>query len=82
MKIKTKINKWGLIKPLYSKDNHKQDEKITLRMGENICKWSNGQGINLQNIQTAPEAQYQKIKNNPIKKQSEDINIYFSKEDI
>ena len=51
-------------------------------MGENICQWSNGQGINLQNIPTAPEAQYQKITNNPIKKQSEDINIYFSEEDI
>ena len=28
-------------------------------MGENICKWSNWQGINLQNIQTAHAAQYQ-----------------------
>ena len=25
-------------------------------MGENICKWSNQQGINLQNIQTAHAA--------------------------
>ena len=31
-------------------------------MGENICKWSDWQGINLQNIQTAPAAQYQKNK--------------------
>ena len=31
-------------------------------MGENICKWSNWQGINLQNIQIAHEAQYQKNK--------------------
>ena len=70
------------MKLLDSKDNHKQDKKITLRMGENICQWSNGQGINLQNIPIAPEGQYQKITNNPIKKQSEDINIYFSEEDI
>ncbi|KAM9030797.1 cyclin-dependent kinase 20-like isoform 4-T9 [Megaptera novaeangliae] len=33
-----------------SKGNHKQDEKATLRMGENICKRINGQRINLQNI--------------------------------
>ena len=41
MKIKTKINKWDLMKLkklLHSKGNHKQDEKTTLRMGENICK--------------------------------------------
>ena len=37
MKIKTKINKWDLMK-LKSKGNHKQDQKTTLRMGENICK--------------------------------------------
>ena len=41
MEIKTKINKWDLMKLkklLHSKGNHKQDEKTTLRMGENICK--------------------------------------------
>ena len=41
MEIKTKINKWDLMKLkklLYSKGNHKQDQKTTLRMGENICK--------------------------------------------
>ena len=42
--------------------NHKKDEKTTLRMGENICKRINGQGINLQNIQTAHATQYQKNK--------------------
>ena len=31
-------------------------------MVENIYKWSNQQVINLQNIQTAHAAQYQKIK--------------------
>ena len=30
-----------------------------IRMGENICKWSNKQGANLQNMQTT---QYKKIK--------------------
>ena len=48
-------------------------------MGENICKWSK-QGINLQNIQTPSEAQYQK--NNPIKNWAENLNRHFSKEDI
>ena len=32
----------------------------TFTMGENICKWSNWQGINLCNMQTAHVAQYQK----------------------
>ena len=36
MKIKT--NKWDLIKcKSFCRENHKQDEKIILRMGENIC---------------------------------------------
>ena len=39
---------------------HKQDEKTTLRMGENICKQSNWQRINLQNIQAVHTSQYQK----------------------
>ena len=41
MEIKTKINKCDLMKLksfLRSKGNHKQDEKTTLKMGENICK--------------------------------------------
>ena len=37
-------------------------------MGENISKWSNWQGISLQNVQTVHVAQYQeKKKTNPIK---------------
>ena len=44
MEIQTKINKWELMKLkklLHSQGNHKQNEKTTLRMGENICKRSN-----------------------------------------
>ena len=51
MEIKTKINKWDLIKlKTFCKAKYKQDEKTTFRMGENICKCINGQRINLQKI--------------------------------
>ena len=39
--MEIKINKWDLMKLksfLHNKGNHKQDEKPTLRMGENISK--------------------------------------------
>ena len=45
---------------LYSKGNHKQNEKIAYRMGEDIYKWSDQQEINFQNIQTAHITQQQK----------------------
>ena len=41
MEIKNKSKQMGpneTSKLLHSKGNHKQDEKTTLRMGENICK--------------------------------------------
>ena len=41
MEIKTKINKWDLLKPksfLHSKGNNKQNKKTAYRLGENICK--------------------------------------------
>ena len=37
--------------------NYKQDEKTSYRVLESICKWSNGQKFNLQNIQIVHEAQ-------------------------
>ena len=69
------------LKLLNSKGKHKQDKKTTLRVGENLCKWSNWQRINLQNLQAAHEAQYQKNKQ-PNPKRAEDLNRHFSKEDI
>ena len=43
---------------MHGKENHKQKEKTTHWMGEDICKWSNQQGTNLQNIQKTHAAQY------------------------
>ena len=40
MEIKTKINKWDLIKFLHNDRNYKQSEKKTLRIGENNSKWN------------------------------------------
>ena len=44
MEIKTKVNKWDLIKLkklLHSKGNYKQGEKTTLRMGGYNSKLNN-----------------------------------------
>ena len=41
MEIKTKINKWDIIKrkkPLHNEGNYKQGDKTALRMGENNSK--------------------------------------------
>ena len=39
-----------------------QDEKATLRMGENNSTWNNWQRVNLQNIQAIHVAEHQKNK--------------------
>ena len=45
---------------MHIKGNHQQNEKTTYGIGENSCKWYKQQGINIQNIQPAHVAQYQK----------------------
>ena len=65
MEIKTKVNKWDLIKFksfLHRQGNYNQGEKTTLRMGKNNSKWNNWQRTNLQIIQAAHAAQYKKSK--------------------
>jgi len=47
---------------LHNKGNYKQGEKTPFRMGENNSKQSNGQRINLKNIQATPAVQFQKNK--------------------
>ena len=59
MEMKTKINKWDF-KLLHNEGNYNQGEKTALRMGENNNKWNNWQRNNLQIIQAAHSAQYQK----------------------
>ena len=63
------LNFWGF--SYIWKGNHKQNEKTTHRMGENICKWSDRQGINLQNIQIVHAAQYKKKNKQPNQKMGE-----------
>ena len=54
---------------MHSKGNHKQNEKTTLRMGENICKRRDHKGLIYKNLQTAHTALCQKkTPNNPNQK--------------
>ena len=53
IEIKTKLNKWDIIKLTSfctAKDTIKENEKTTYRMGENICKWCNWQRLHLWSI--------------------------------
>ena len=62
---------------MHSKGNHQQNEKTTYRIGENIYKQCDQQGINFQNMWTAYTAQY-KTKSN--KKWTENLKRHYSKD--
>ena len=83
MEIKTKVNKWDLIKLksfCTSKETISKKRKPS-EWEKNNNKWSSWQRINLQNIQAVHAAQYRKM-NNPIKKWAKELNRHFPKEDI
>ena len=67
---------------LHSKGIYWQNEKVTYWMGKDInaCKWYIQQVTNIQNTQRTHITQYQK--NDLTKKWAEDMNRYFSKEDM
>ena len=63
---------------MQNKGNYKQGEKAAFRMGESNSKWNNWPRINLQNIQAAQTAQYQKNKL-PNQKVAKEVNRHFPK---
>ena len=69
-----KLKSFCTIKETISKDKSPQ-------IGENNSKQNNWQRINLQNIQAAHAAEYQKNEQ-PNQNWANELNRYFSKEDI
>ena len=63
-----------------SKGKHKQNEKTSYRMRENICKWCDWLGLNFQNIPTAHTTQQQRKQTTQPKKWADYLNRHFFKD--
>ena len=84
MEIKTKVNKWDLIKLkklLHSKGNYKQGEKTSLQNARKYSKWKTDKGLISKIYKQLIQLNARKT-NNSIKKWGKDLNRHFSKEDI
>ena len=63
-------------KLLHRKGNYKQNKKTTYRMGENICKWCDQQGVNNQKANKT----ISRKNTTQSKKLADDLNRHFSKD--
>ena len=69
----------SIYKLVHSKGNHKQNEKTTHRMGENICKEATDKGL-ISKIHKRLTQLTIKKANNRIKKSVDDLSRHLSKD--
>ena len=67
---------------LQSKGNHKQNEKTTYRMGENICKWCNQQGLKFLKYTTSAYNLTTTKNTTQVEKWAEEPKRHFFKDEI
>ena len=79
--IKTKVNKWDLIKLKRFCTAKETISQVKRQPLDNNNQWNNWQRINFQSIKQLIQLNTRKT-NNPIKKWEKDLNRLFSKEDI